>query len=73
MNEIVRLSKEKQIPVEVYEGCNHSLECEDTLTNIEFLADIMRKTKDFISGILMIIDGIFFVYMFIVWREEKLK
>lgn len=48
VNEIVRLAHEKQIPIEVYDNCNHSLECDDTLLNIEFLADIIRKTKDFI-------------------------
>lgn len=48
VNEVVRLSEDKQIPIEVYENCNHSLECGDTLHNIEILADVMGKTKDFI-------------------------
>lgn len=45
--EIIRLAKENQIPITVYEGCNHSLECDDTMKNIENLRDIMQKTRDF--------------------------
>ena len=45
--EILRLSEANHIPVTVYEGCNHSLECDDTLKNIENLRDIMQKTMDF--------------------------
>ena len=30
-DEIIRLSKAKHISLTVYEGCNHSLECNDTL------------------------------------------
>lgn len=46
-DEIIRLSNACQIPLTVYEGCNHSLECSDTLKNIENLKDIMQKTSDF--------------------------
>lgn len=42
--EIVRLSEKNHIPITVYEGCNHSLECADTLKNIENLKDIMQRT-----------------------------
>ncbi len=45
--EIIRLAKERQIPITVYEGCNHSLECDDTLKNIENLWDVMQRTRDF--------------------------
>ena len=45
--EILRLSEANHIPVTVYEGCNHSLECDDTLKNIENLRDIMQRTMDF--------------------------
>lgn len=45
--EIIRLAKENEIPITVYEGCNHSLECDDTMKNIENLRDIMQKTKDY--------------------------
>ena len=46
-DEIIRLSNANHIPVSVYAGCNHSLECADTLKNIENLRDIMQRTMDF--------------------------
>lgn len=49
-DEITRLSNANHIPISVYEGCNHSLECADTLKNIENLRDIMQKTMDFCKG-----------------------
>ena len=49
-NEIIRLSKANHIPLSVYEGCNHSLECHDTLKNLENLKDIMQLTRDFCRG-----------------------
>lgn len=49
-DEIIRLSKEKHIPLTVYDDCNHSLECNDTLKNLETLKDIMQKTMDFCKG-----------------------
>lgn len=45
--EIVRLSQEKHIPLTIYEGCNHSLECPDILKNIENLKDVMQRTMRF--------------------------
>lgn len=47
VNEIVRLSQKGNIPLTVYEGCNHSLECADTLKNLEILKDVMQKTKQY--------------------------
>lgn len=46
-DEIVRLSNANHIPIVIYEGCNHSLECDDTLKNIENLKDVMQRTMDF--------------------------
>ena len=46
-DEIIRLSSANHIPLTVYEGCNHSLECNDTIKNIEHLKDIMQRTMDF--------------------------
>lgn len=46
-DEIIRLSDENHIPLTVYDGCDHSLECDDTLSNLETLKDIMRRTMDF--------------------------
>lgn len=48
--EIVHLAGENHIPIAVYEGCNHSLECEDTMKNIENLRDVMEKTREFCRG-----------------------
>lgn len=49
-DEIIRLSERNHIPLTVYEGCNHSLECDDTLRNLEILRDVMQKTMDFCQG-----------------------
>ncbi|MCI9081504.1 MAG: glycosyltransferase family 1 protein [Lachnospiraceae bacterium] len=46
-DEIIQLSRTNQIPLTVYEGCNHSLECNHTLRDLENLKDIMQKTVDF--------------------------
>ena len=46
-DEIIRLSDTNHIPLTVYDGCNHSLECNDTMKNIENLKDIMQRTRDF--------------------------
>lgn len=45
--EILRLSDANHIPLTVYEGCNHSLECGDTMKNLEILREVMQKTKEF--------------------------
>lgn len=47
IDEIIHLSKTNHIPLTVYEGCNHSLECDDTLQNLETIKDVMQKTMDF--------------------------
>ncbi len=49
-DEIIQLSNANHIPIAVYEGCNHSLECANTLKNIENLRDIMQRTMDFCKG-----------------------
>ena len=49
-DEIIRLSNANQIPLTVYDECNHSLECNDTLKNIENLREIMQRTMDFCKG-----------------------
>lgn len=49
--EIIRLSKESHIPLTVYEGCNHSLECGDPMKDIENLRDIMERTMEFCQGV----------------------
>lgn len=54
IHEITRLSQAKRIPLNIYEGCNHSLECDDTLKNIETLKDVMQKTMNFCSSLVNI-------------------
>lgn len=50
-DEVIRLSEANHIPMNVYEGCNHSLECDNTMKNIEILKDVMQKTMNFCKGI----------------------
>jgi phosphoglycolate phosphatase len=47
VDKIVQLSKKGNIPLTVYENCNHSLECDDTLKNLEILKDVMQKTREY--------------------------
>lgn len=49
VDEIIQLSAEHHIPLFTYEECNHSLECNDTMRDIEILKDVMQKTNDFCS------------------------
>lgn len=49
-DEIIMLSKTNHIPLTVYEGCDHSLECDNTLKNLETIKDVMQKTMDFCRG-----------------------
>lgn len=51
-DEITKLSAANHIPLAVYEGCNHSLECGDPLKNIDILRDVMQRTIDFCNGTL---------------------
>lgn len=46
---VKRLAKKKGIPLHTYDGCNHSLETEDVLKNIDILKDVMGKTKVFLE------------------------
>lgn len=48
-DDIIRLAEVNHIPLTVYEGCNHSLECGNSLKNIEILMDVMQKTRAFCS------------------------
>ena len=50
IDEIIQLSKTNHIPLTVYEGCNHSLECDDTLKNLDNLKDIMQKFTLFLKN-----------------------
>lgn len=47
VEEIIKLSQNAGISMNIYDNCTHSLECKDTLRNIGILKDIMQKTLDF--------------------------
>lgn len=47
VDEILQLAETNHIPLTVYEGCNHSLECDDTLKNLETIKDVMQRSMDF--------------------------
>ena len=49
-DEIIQLSNTNNIPLTVYDNCNHSLECNDTLKNLEIIKDVMQRTGDFIEN-----------------------
>ncbi len=49
-DEIIQLSNTNNIPLTVYDNCNHSLECNDTLKNLEIIKDVMKRTRDFIEN-----------------------
>lgn len=49
-DEIIQLSNTNNIPLTVYDNCNHSLECNDTLKNLEIIKDVMQRTRDFIEN-----------------------
>ena len=48
IDEIINLAKTKEILLNVYDGCNHSLECDDTMKNLDILNDVMKKTKEYL-------------------------
>ena len=48
-DKVVKLAKEQQIPIHIYEAANHSLETKDVLKNLEILRDVMKKTRDYIK------------------------
>lgn len=48
---VVRLCKEKNIPVTTVKGANHSLETGDVLTDTENLCDVMKSVEKYIKNI----------------------
>lgn len=49
VSEISQLCKGKDIPLHLYEDCNHSLECSNVKKNITVLADVIETTSEFLS------------------------
>lgn len=41
---------EQNVPLYLYPDCNHSLECENVLRNLEILREVMQITSEFIGG-----------------------
>ena len=58
INEITRLAETNHIPLTIYEGCDHSLECGDAMKDLEILTDVMQKTTDFCKNFPNIKDTI---------------
>ncbi|MCR4585645.1 MAG: alpha/beta hydrolase [Lachnospiraceae bacterium] len=46
--EVIRIAKERNVPIHVYEAANHSLETGSVTADIEILKDVMEKTEVFI-------------------------
>ncbi len=49
VDKVKQMAKEMEIPLYPYEGCNHSLECENVMRNIRVLEDVMGKTEVVVS------------------------
>lgn len=48
LDEVRALASAQVIPLDIYPGGNHSLECEDVGRNIKVLADVMKKTEAYL-------------------------
>ena len=46
--EVVRLSREQNVTIHVYNEANHSLETSDILESIKILENVMNKTKEYV-------------------------
>ena len=44
------IAAERNIPMPVYPGCNHSLECSDVMRNLSVLQDVMEQTAQFLQN-----------------------
>ena len=46
---VKRLAKEQAVPLHLYSGGNHSLECGEPLKDIETLSEVMKLTEEFLK------------------------
>jgi len=46
---ISKLSEENDVPLTIYEGMNHSLECDDVSKNLQVMAEVMAKIKQYLG------------------------
>lgn len=49
---IRRLCEERNVPLHLFAGADHSLETGDALADLNALEDVMRKTEEFIKGVI---------------------
>lgn len=47
--EVIKLAEAQNVPIHVYEGLNHSLECGDTKHNLEVLCSVMEITDEYMG------------------------
>ena len=50
VSEVIQKAKLQSVPIYDYAHLNHSLESANTITNIDTLADVMKKSKSFITA-----------------------
>lgn len=48
LDDIKTLANDRGIMLEIYEGCNHSMETDDVFENMDILKDIIQKTEKFL-------------------------
>ena len=46
---VQRIAAKQQIPLYLFPDCNHSLECADTLQNLDILRRVMQRTAQWIA------------------------
>lgn len=46
--DVIRLSQEQGVSIDIYDDANHSLETKDTLNNLEILKSVMKRTYSFL-------------------------
>ena len=49
VSKVVDRAKELGIPIHIYEGANHSLETDDTLSNLQTIKDVMDKSRKYLQ------------------------
>ena len=49
VKEVVGLSEQQNVPIQIYEGADHSLEKESVRDNLEILKDVMKKTSRYME------------------------
>lgn len=49
VREVISLSEKCGVPIQVYEGANHSLETGDCVDDLDILHNVMVRTKDFLT------------------------